>query len=48
MRADWPRRSSASPAELAMPYILKAELRQANRTSIKSFRGPGLVEGHGS
>jgi 2-dehydro-3-deoxyphosphooctonate aldolase (KDO 8-P synthase) len=32
-------------AELAMPYIFKASYDKANRTSIKSFRGPGLVEG---
>ena len=31
--------------ELAMPYIFKASYDKANRTSIKSFRGPGLVEG---
>jgi 2-dehydro-3-deoxyphosphooctonate aldolase (KDO 8-P synthase) len=32
-------------AELAIPYIFKASYDKANRTSIKSFRGPGLVEG---
>ena len=32
-------------AELPMPYIFKASYDKANRTSIKSFRGPGLVEG---
>jgi 2-dehydro-3-deoxyphosphooctonate aldolase (KDO 8-P synthase) len=32
-------------AELAMPYIFKASYDKANRTSLKSFRGPGLVEG---
>ena len=32
-------------AELGMPYIFKASYDKANRTSIKSFRGPGLVEG---
>jgi 2-dehydro-3-deoxyphosphooctonate aldolase (KDO 8-P synthase) len=32
-------------ADLAMPYIFKASYDKANRTSIHSFRGPGLVEG---
>jgi 2-dehydro-3-deoxyphosphooctonate aldolase (KDO 8-P synthase) len=32
-------------ADLAMPYIFKASYDKANRTSLKSFRGPGLVEG---
>ena len=32
-------------AELRMPYIFKASYDKANRTSIHSFRGPGLVEG---
>jgi 2-dehydro-3-deoxyphosphooctonate aldolase (KDO 8-P synthase) len=31
--------------ELNVPYIFKASYDKANRTSIKSFRGPGLVEG---
>lgn len=32
-------------SDLAIPYIFKASYDKANRTSIKSFRGPGLVEG---
>ena len=32
-------------AELHLPYIFKASYDKANRTSIRSFRGPGLVEG---
>jgi 2-dehydro-3-deoxyphosphooctonate aldolase (KDO 8-P synthase) len=32
-------------AELGIPYIFKASYDKANRTSIHSFRGPGLVEG---
>ncbi len=32
-------------ASLSMPYIFKASYDKANRTSISSFRGPGLVEG---
>jgi len=30
---------------LGLPYIFKASYDKANRTSLKSFRGPGLVEG---
>jgi len=30
---------------LGVPYIFKASYDKANRTSVKSFRGPGLVEG---
>ena len=32
-------------ADLNIPYIFKASYDKANRTSVKSFRGPGLVEG---
>jgi 2-dehydro-3-deoxyphosphooctonate aldolase (KDO 8-P synthase) len=32
-------------AGLHLPYIFKASYDKANRTSISSFRGPGLVEG---
>jgi 2-dehydro-3-deoxyphosphooctonate aldolase (KDO 8-P synthase) len=32
-------------ADLAVPYIFKASYDKANRTSVKSFRGPGLLEG---
>jgi 2-dehydro-3-deoxyphosphooctonate aldolase (KDO 8-P synthase) len=31
--------------KLGMPYIFKASYDKANRTSLKSFRGPGLKEG---
>ena len=31
--------------DLEIPYIFKASYDKANRTSVKSFRGPGLVEG---
>lgn len=31
--------------KLNMPYIFKASFDKANRSSIKSFRGPGLEEG---
>jgi 2-dehydro-3-deoxyphosphooctonate aldolase (KDO 8-P synthase) len=32
-------------SDLKLPYILKASYDKANRTSIRSFRGPGLAEG---
>jgi 2-dehydro-3-deoxyphosphooctonate aldolase (KDO 8-P synthase) len=32
-------------AELGIPYIFKGSFDKANRTSISSFRGPGLHEG---
>lgn len=31
--------------ELGIPYIFKASFDKANRTSINSFRGPGIEEG---
>src|SRR5215469_929401 len=31
--------------KLATPFIFKASYDKANRTSLKSFRGPGLEEG---
>jgi 2-dehydro-3-deoxyphosphooctonate aldolase (KDO 8-P synthase) len=32
-------------SDLGVPYIFKASYDKANRTSVASFRGPGLVEG---
>ncbi|MEO6965007.1 MAG: 3-deoxy-8-phosphooctulonate synthase [Acidobacteriaceae bacterium] len=32
-------------SDLGIPYIFKASYDKANRTSLKSFRGPGLEEG---
>ena len=32
-------------ADLGIPFIFKASYDKANRTSVKSFRGPGLMEG---
>jgi 2-dehydro-3-deoxyphosphooctonate aldolase (KDO 8-P synthase) len=32
-------------SDLGVPYIFKASFDKANRTSIRSFRGPGLAEG---
>jgi 2-dehydro-3-deoxyphosphooctonate aldolase (KDO 8-P synthase) len=36
---------SAVAGKLHVPYIFKASYDKANRTSLKSFRGPGLREG---
>src|SRR5437764_3747776 len=36
---------TAVTRELEVPYIFKASYDKANRTSIKSFRGPGIKEG---
>ncbi len=32
-------------SDVGVPYIFKASYDKANRTSVKSFRGPGLKEG---
>jgi 2-dehydro-3-deoxyphosphooctonate aldolase (KDO 8-P synthase) len=34
-------------AELGLPYVFKASFDKANRSSIKSYRGPGLKQGLG-
>ncbi|HCK33483.1 MAG TPA: 3-deoxy-8-phosphooctulonate synthase, partial [Rhodospirillaceae bacterium] len=31
--------------DLGLPYIFKASFDKANRSSIKSYRGPGIDEG---
>src|ERR1051326_6558675 len=36
---------SAVADKLSMPYIFKASYDKANRTTLESFRGPGLEEG---
>src|SRR5882672_11874467 len=36
---------SAVAGKLQIPYIFKASYDKANRTSLQSFRGPGLQEG---
>jgi 2-dehydro-3-deoxyphosphooctonate aldolase (KDO 8-P synthase) len=36
---------AAIAAELRVPYIYKASYDKANRTSISSYRGPGMAEG---
>jgi 2-dehydro-3-deoxyphosphooctonate aldolase (KDO 8-P synthase) len=38
-------RLGAVTSELGVPYIFKASYDKANRTSLSSFRGPGLQEG---
>jgi len=40
--AEWVQRIAS---DLGVPLIFKASYDKANRTSMKSFRGPGLVEG---
>ena len=44
MRARLRTPSSVSPL-ICIPYIFKASYDKANRTSVRSFRGPGLIEG---
>ena len=39
------RRAKEIAERLNMPYIFKASFDKANRSSIKSFRGPGMVDG---
>ena len=38
-------RVATAAADERIPYIFKASYDKANRSSIKAFRGPGLVEG---
>ena len=45
MALDLARRLSALAARLKVPYIFKASFDKANRTSVASFRGPGLEKG---
>lgn len=39
------RHLQAVTKELGLPYVFKASFDKANRSSIKSYRGPGLTEG---
>ena len=39
------RRAKEIADKLNIPYIFKASFDKANRSSIKSYRGPGLIEG---
>jgi 2-dehydro-3-deoxyphosphooctonate aldolase (KDO 8-P synthase) len=39
------RELQAATKELGLPYVFKASFDKANRSSIKSYRGPGLKDG---
>ena len=39
------RRLAAAARELRVPYIFKASYDKANRTSLGSYRGPGVARG---
>jgi 2-dehydro-3-deoxyphosphooctonate aldolase (KDO 8-P synthase) len=39
------RHLQAIAADLGLPYVFKASFDKANRSSIKSYRGPGLKDG---
>ena len=39
------QRAKAICEELGIPYVFKASFDKANRSSINSFRGPGIEEG---
>ena len=39
------QRTKAICNELGIPYVFKASFDKANRSSISSFRGPGIEEG---
>ena len=39
------RHLKAVTAELGLPYVFKASFDKANRSSVSSYRGPGLEEG---
>ena len=45
MALDLARRLSSLAAELGVQYIFKASFDKANRTSVDSYRGPGIDEG---
>lgn len=42
---DAARHLKAVTAELGLPYVFKASFDKANRSSIRSYRGPGLEKG---
>jgi len=42
---DLAREIAAIAARVGMPYVFKASFDKANRTSVSSFRGPGMTEG---
>jgi len=39
------RRMAVAIGKIAGPYVFKASFDKANRTSVTSYRGPGLIEG---
>lgn len=39
------RRLKATAADLGLPYVFKASFDKANRSSLASYRGPGLKDG---
>jgi 2-dehydro-3-deoxyphosphooctonate aldolase (KDO 8-P synthase) len=45
MAVDLARRLSALAQKLKVQYVFKASFDKANRTSVDSFRGPGIDEG---
>jgi 2-dehydro-3-deoxyphosphooctonate aldolase (KDO 8-P synthase) len=45
MALDVGRHLKAVTAELGLPYVFKASFDKANRSSITSYRGPGLQKG---
>jgi 2-dehydro-3-deoxyphosphooctonate aldolase (KDO 8-P synthase) len=45
MAIDLAKRLTALSRELDVPYIFKASFDKANRTSVDSFRGPGIDKG---
>ena len=44
---DLGRAIQAIAREVGVPYVFKASFDKANRTSITSYRGPGLAEPQG-
>ena len=45
MALDIAKRLTALAKELKVGYVFKASFDKANRTSVDSFRGPGIDEG---
>ena len=45
MRRPWPNGSAEIAGALGIPLIFKASYDKANRSSVSSYRGPGLKEG---
>ena len=45
LAVDTAGRISEITTSLGMPFVFKSSYDKANRTSIKSFRGPGIEKG---